>query len=89
MPDQSNTLSELDKTLLSMLAAGLGTDAKTLTEGYQKNGLDSVLSALSQKDRQSVQEILSDPQKSEKAQKSAEKAVQNHVIHSLLKKDRK
>ena len=68
---QKDSLSELDRTLLKILAAKVGADPEKLTEGYRKNGLGSVLSALPDRDRLSV------TKKAESAKRSAEKAVQS------------
>ena len=65
-----------------------GADPEKLTEGYRKNGLGSVLSALPDKDRLSVTDILSDPKKAESAKKSAEKAVQSQTIRRILDKEK-
>lgn len=85
---QKDSLSELDRTLLKILAAKVGTDPEKLTEGYRKNGLGSVLSALPDKDRLSVTDILSDPKKAESAKRSAEKAVQSQTIRRILGKEK-
>lgn len=83
---QKDSLSELDRTLLKILAAKVGADPEKLTEGYRKNGLGSVLSALPEKERLSVTDILSDPKKAESAKRSAEKAVQSQTIRRILNK---
>jgi hypothetical protein len=66
------SLSEMDQTLLAMLAKQTGADLHKLTRDYQKGDLSSLLAALPQEKRSAVQQIIRDPAAAAKAKAFAE-----------------
>lgn len=71
VPGGTSQLSEMDKALLAMLAKQTGADIGKLTRDYQAGDLSSLLSALPEQKRNTVQKIISDPAASEKARQMA------------------
>lgn len=75
IPAGTPQLSEMDKTLLAMLAKQTGADVQKLTRDYQSGNIASLLSALPEQKRSAVEKIIRDPAAAEKAKQMASSDV--------------